>query len=99
MNESGGIKYACDCCGQLIEAGRPRYILRGELFCAYDGGTIDESASAKPKDFASEMKRLIELAEHRSEKELQDEVHYAFEIDLCQSCRDMMYQQVKLTET
>ncbi len=91
MENSKGIKFVCDMCGCLIEVGRPRFIMKGELFCAYDGGVFDESSGGKKKDVQDEMERLIELAEQRSEKELNDEVHFAFELDLCSPCRNKVY--------
>lgn len=91
MENSRGIKFVCDLCGCLIEIGRPRFIMKGELFCAYDGGVFDETAGGRKKDVQHEMERLIELAEQRSEKELSDEVHFAFELDLCAPCRKKVY--------
>ncbi|MBI1390075.1 MAG: hypothetical protein GC154_16660 [bacterium] len=89
-----GIKFVCDLCGQLIEIGRPRFIMKGVLYCAYDGGQFDETGDGAPADFKAELERLIELAEQRSEKELNDEVHYAFEMDLCTHCRKKMYEML-----
>lgn len=91
MENQRGIKFVCDLCGCLIEIGRPRFIMKGELFCAYDGGVFDESTGARKKDVQQEMERLIELAEKKSEKELNDEVHFAFELDLCAPCRKKVY--------
>lgn len=92
VRKQQGIKFVCDFCGRLIEIGRPRFIFKGELFCAYDGGTFDESIDAEAGvDFKAEFARLIAAAEKRSEKELSDEVHYAFELDLCSSCRKQVY--------
>ena len=92
MAAEKGIKFVCDLCGRMIEVGRPRFILRGELFCAYDGGTFDETPSTPPAELREEMKRLIALMEQRSEKDLMDEVHFAFALDLCSSCRVLLYR-------
>jgi hypothetical protein len=95
MDNHKGIKFVCDLCGCLIEIGRPRFIMKGELFCAYDGGVFDESAGGMKKDVQQEMERLIELAEQKSEKELSDEVHFAFELDLCAPCRKKVYAMLE----
>ncbi|HOJ59903.1 MAG TPA: hypothetical protein PK878_06420 [bacterium] len=92
MNAEKGIKFICDLCGQMIEVGRPRFVLRGELYGAYDGGTFDETPSTPPAEMRKEIERLIALMEQRSEKELTDEVHYAFELDLCSACRSLIYR-------
>ncbi|RJP30421.1 MAG: hypothetical protein C4527_09600 [Candidatus Omnitrophota bacterium] len=92
MPKQQGIKYICDLCGDLIEIGRPRFIWKGELFCAYDGGTFDETTHTPPEKMKDEMRRILELLEQKSEKELNDEVHYPFQMDLCRRCRDKIYQ-------
>ncbi|MGI6455677.1 MAG: hypothetical protein ACOX5R_08635 [bacterium] len=91
MARESGIKFICDLCGQLIEIGRPRYILKGDITCAYDGGTFDETSEMRNTTFEEEVRRLIALAETRTEKELNDEVHYPFKMDLCASCRRKIY--------
>lgn len=90
-----GIKFVCDICGKLIETGRPRFVFKGELFCAYDGASFDES-TPKPKDadLQQEIQRLIAICEARSEKELTDEIYYTFSIDLCASCRRKVYEML-----
>lgn len=98
MASDKGIKFVCDLCGQLIEIGRPRFILRGELFCAYDGGTFDETTNTPRESMRQEMRKLIEMMEKRSEKELNDEVHYAFSLDLCPTCRKRIYRILEQAE-
>ncbi len=92
MSQQKGIKYICDFCGNLIEIGRPRFILKGEMYCAYDGSQFDETLNIDSKNLKEEMEKLIKAAEQKSEKELTDEVHYPFQLDLCRHCRDKMYQ-------
>jgi len=91
MAKTQGIKFICDLCGELIEIGRPRFVLKGELYCAYDGGTFEEMTLTPPEKIEAEMRRLIDLMEQKSEKELNDEVHYPFQLDLCRKCRDRFY--------
>ena len=73
MARESGIKFICDLCGQLIEIGRPRYILKGDITCAYDGGTFDETSEMRNTTFEEEHADWIALAETRTEKELNDE--------------------------
>lgn len=98
MGSAKGIKFVCDGCGQLIEIGRPRFIFRGELFCAYDGGTFDETSDSPRESLQQEMQKLLNLLETKSEKELNDEVHYAFTMDLCPACRNRIYQILERME-
>ena len=90
-----GIKFVCDLCGELLEEGRPRFIIRGELFCAFDGLEIDEDMDRSSESIREEMKRLIQKLEKRSEEEVRDEVHFPFEVDLCRTCRDKFYALLK----
>lgn len=87
-----GIKFICDHCGDLIEIGRPRFILEGRLYCAYDGGEFDEIPPKSKASLEDVMKQLIAEAEKKTEKELNDEVHYPYQFDLCRKCRDRIYQ-------
>lgn len=89
-----GIKFSCDLCGDLIDIGRPRFIFKGQLYCAYDGGKFDESTINTNTTIQDEIKRLIKVAESKSEKELNDEVHYAYKLDLCRTCRDKVYHLI-----
>ncbi len=98
MSKDQGIKYICDCCGELIEVGRPRFIIKGELFCAYDGAQFDETLTMPPGKLQDEIRRLMEAAEQKSEKELNDEVHYPFQRDLCRACRDRIYRMLESQE-
>lgn len=98
MAKEKGIKFVCDLCGQLIEIGRPRFIFRGELFCAYDGGVFDETTNIPRESMRQEMQKLIEMMERRSEKDLNDEVHYAFALDLCPACRRRIYRILERME-
>ncbi|MBN2329047.1 MAG: hypothetical protein JXR73_18040 [Candidatus Omnitrophica bacterium] len=98
MAKEKGIKFVCDLCGQLIEIGRPRFILRGEIFCAYDGGQFDETTDIPRESIRQEMQKLIDMMEKRNEKDLNDEVHYAFNLDLCPACRKRIYSILERSE-
>ncbi len=89
-----GIKYICDLCGDLIDIGRPRFIFKGELYCAYDGGKFDESTMHLKTNLQEEIKKLLKAAEEKSEKELNDEVYYQYELDVCRKCRDKLYGMI-----
>ncbi len=87
-----GIKYSCDLCGNLIEIGRARYMFHGGLTAAYDGAEFDETHGGSRQEIRDEIQRLMKVAEQKSEKELTDEVYYAFSLDICSQCRDKLYR-------
>lgn len=89
------IKYVCDRCQALMEKDRLRYQLRIELFAAYDGLEIKESDLRRRDDIKREIEDLLKQMEDMDEQELQDQVHVKFEYDLCQKCRDEIYERHK----
>ncbi|HPO08990.1 MAG TPA: hypothetical protein PLZ55_10010 [bacterium] len=95
MKKQKGIKFLCDLCGELLEEGRPRFICRGEIFCAFDGLEIEEDLERSPESVRAEMERLIREMEKRTEEDLRDEVHFPFRLDLCRKCRDRIYRALK----
>lgn len=95
MKKEKGIKFVCDLCGELLEEGRPRFICRGELLCAFDGLEIDEDMYRSSESIQEEIERLIKELEKRTEQELNDEVYFPFAIDLCRRCRDKLYGLLK----
>ncbi len=96
MKKKKGIKFLCDLCGELLEEGRPRFIFRGEIFCAFDGLEIEDDLERSSESIRAEIERLIRELEKRTEEDLQDEVHFPFHLDLCRKCRDRVYRALKL---
>ncbi len=90
-----GIKFVCDLCGELLEEGRPRFICRGELLCAFDGLEIDEDIARSPAKIRQEIEQLIKELEKRSPREVNDEVYFPFALDLCRRCRDKVYDLLR----
>jgi hypothetical protein len=95
VKKQKGIKFICDLCGELLEDGRPRFICRGELLCAFDGLEMDEDLDRSSESILEEMERLIRELEKRPEQDLNDEVYFPFAVDLCRRCRDRLYALLK----
>ena len=77
---------SCDRCGEgLLLEEDVRYVLRIELFAAYD--PLELTAEDLRKDFDAEYRRLLEAALERPVEELQNEVHFARAFDLCGRCQ------------
>jgi hypothetical protein len=79
------ITHLCDRCGCPLEEGQLRYVARIEVSAAAD--PIEITAGDLQADTRSEMERLMERCAGKSEDELMQDVHVAFEFDLCRRCQ------------
>ncbi len=77
--------YTCDRCGARIEANELRYVLKMNIFAAYD--TMKIELSDLEKDYEDEIRKLIEKIEHMDPKQLQEDVFKQFSFDLCRGCQ------------
>jgi len=76
----------CDMCGKmLLEDEDTRYIVRIEVFAAYD--TMELTTDQLGRDPSEEMARLLDLMERMDPQELEDQVYKAFRFDLCPACQ------------
>jgi hypothetical protein len=75
----------CDGCGEgLLLAGDVRYVLRIEGFAAYD--PMEITHQDLEKDLEAEMEGLLERLSRLDPEAAQDQVHRAFQFDLCPGC-------------
>jgi hypothetical protein len=77
---------SCDGCGAglLIDAS-VRYVLKIEVFAAYD--PLEITREDLERSGPDEMARLIETLEGRDPRELEEEVYKKFLLDLCPACQ------------
>jgi hypothetical protein len=84
--EEAGVKYyICDKCGGRIETTDLRYVLKMNIFAAYD--TMKIEASELERDYEEEIHKLIEKMQGMSAKELEEDVFKQFSFDLCRNCQ------------
>lgn len=89
------IKYLCDRCSAMIELNRARFVLRIELFAAYDGLEIRSVQELQERDIRSEIQQLLKKLESMDSKQLEREVYSRYEFDLCKNCRDLLLQRLE----
>lgn len=78
----------CDMCGKmLLEDEDTRYIVRIEVFAAYD--PMELSQQDLQEDPAEEMARLVHMMESMDEEELENQVYKSMRFDLCPMCQQM----------
>jgi hypothetical protein len=76
----------CDGCGgELLAASEVRYEVRIEVKAAYD--PLEISAEDLQKDYRAEIARVLRQLEGLSVTEAQNQVHRAFDFDLCPTCQ------------
>ena len=77
--------YTCDMCGVRLELTDLRYVLKMNIFAAYDTMKIEPSDLGR--DYEEEIQRLIEKMQGMNPKELEEDVFKQFTFDLCRSCQ------------
>jgi len=81
------VNYTCDMCGQRISKDTPRYIVKIEVFAAYNELEIQREDLGK--DYKEAIARLIAKMKDMDEKKLMEDVWASFKFDLCKRCRDI----------
>jgi len=76
--------YSCDMCGSRILPKDLRYVLKMNIFAAYDALEIDPSDLEK--DYKDEIRRLIDEMENMDPKQLEEDVFKKFTFDVCRQC-------------
>jgi len=72
-------------CGARIETNELRYVLKMNIFAAYD--TMKLELSDLEKDYEDEIRNLVEKMEQMSPKELEEDVFKELKFDLCRKCQ------------
>ena len=76
----------CDKCdATLLADSDVRYLVRIEVFAAYD--PLEITRQDLERDFETEMRDLIASMESRDGGELEDEVYKRSQFDLCPDCQ------------
>jgi hypothetical protein len=76
----------CDMCGKMLLADEDtRYIVRIEVFAAYD--PLELTAADIATDRAAELARLLEVLKNTDAETLEAQVYKSFRFDLCPACQ------------
>jgi hypothetical protein len=78
--------FCCDMCGKpLLVDEDVRYILRVEVFAAYD--PMELTAEDLKQDHLAEIRELVKRMEAMDPKELEDQVYQKLTFEVCPACR------------
>ena len=78
------LHFSCDLCGKPL--GEQRYVVKLEVFPAFDPDAIDEQSL--DADHLEEVSEMIVEMEAGGKSELEDCSAKAFRFDLCPRCRE-----------
>ena len=79
------ISYRCDGCGKEMRKGDLRYTVKIDVRAAYD--EIEVSLADLVRDHRAELVALIERMKERQQREIEESVYKAFQLDLCPACQ------------
>ena len=78
--------FCCDMCGKALLTDSPvRYVVRIEVFAAYDPMELTDGDLAR--DHLKEIRELAKRMAGMDPKELEDQVYRDFTFDLCPACQ------------
>ncbi len=84
------VYYRCDICGKELPKKSLRYIVKIDLYAAYD--TLEITKDDLKKDYLTEIRELLEKMKDMDPKKLEEDVFMNFKYDLCKQCKDKYAQ-------
>ena len=79
------IRYSCDLCGQDLDPDDVRYVVKMEVFAAFDPSASD--ADEDDRDHLQEIQDILERLEDAENDQIGDDVYRQMRFDLCSNCR------------
>ncbi len=77
--------YSCDCCKRPIPNDDVRYVVRMEVYAAFDQNPLVELD--EDRDHLQEMQDILQCAEDEDDEAVAPEVYEQMRFDLCSDCR------------
>ena len=79
------IHYSCDCCKRKLDPNDLRYVVRMEVYAAFDPEALDEVDH--DRDHLQEIQEILQRAEDAADDQVGPEVYQQLRFDLCTECR------------
>jgi len=80
------LRYSCDLCGRELDSQNDlRYVVRMEVYAAFDPLRTDESED--DRDHLEEVQDIIERMEDAECDQIGEDVYQQMRFDLCPECR------------
>jgi hypothetical protein len=79
------IRYSCDLCKRDLDAEGVRYVVKTEIYAAFDPATTD--GDDEDHDHLEEIQDILERLEDAESEQIGDDVYQQLRFDLCPECR------------
>src|ERR1700730_13123654 len=79
------IHYSCDCCKKALDPEDLRYVVKMEVYAAFDPSALDENDD--DRDHLQEIQEILQRSEGAEEDQIGNDVYEQLRFDLCTECR------------
>jgi hypothetical protein len=78
------IHYSCDCCKRELDPEDLRYVVKMEVYAAFDPSAMDEAAD--DRDHLQEIQEILQRSDEAVNDEIASDVYEQLRFDLCPEC-------------
>jgi hypothetical protein len=79
------IHYSCDCCKRVLQSDDLRYVVKMEVYAAFDAQASTEGDD--DRDHLQEIQEILQSAEDAADPQIGSDVYEQLRFDLCTECR------------
>ncbi len=79
------IHYSCDCCKRTFDSEDLRYVVKMEIYAAFDPAAMDEADD--DRDHLQEIQEILQRSADIADPQIGDDVYEQLRFDLCPECR------------
>jgi hypothetical protein len=78
------IHYSCDCCKRELAPEDLRYVVKMEVYAAFDPNALDEAAD--DRDHLQEIQEILQRSDDVVNDQIASDVYEQLRFDLCPEC-------------
>lgn len=79
------IHYTCDCCKRVLDPDDLRYVVKMEVYAAFDPLAVDDADD--DRDHLQEIQEILQRSEEANDPAVGPDVYEQKRFDLCPECR------------
>ena len=79
------IHYSCDCCKRVLDPEDLRYVVKMEVYAAFDPSAMDELDD--DRDHLQEIQEILQRSDDANDPQISHDVYEQLRFDLCIECR------------
>jgi hypothetical protein len=79
------IHYTCDCCKRALDPEDLRYVVKMEVYAAFDPSAMDDVDD--DPDHLQEIQEILQRSEDAADPQISHDVYEQLRFDLCTECR------------